>query len=159
MTEVKASKQIHPELWDMNQTLIRTGFTIFFFTSIFLLKAQKISCDTNSCIKHTAGRYEIELVKKCGNRLHVYVNEVSGKALMNTIIIGYIAFYYKGGTMATEDLYQYPFSNYLEAEIPRTGFYNFKVSLIINGESVSAFFDNECTRRTLADLESGYPGQ
>ena len=124
---------------------------LFTFT---LLHAQQIACDTNSCTKQKTGKYEIELVKKCSNRLNVYVNDRMGKPLINTDIIGYIAFFYKGGDMVTEELFQYPQSNYLEAEIPRTGFYNFKVSLVINGETVSTFFDNECTLRTLMNAES-----
>jgi hypothetical protein len=126
----------------------------FFLFAFNILYAQQITCDTNSCVKKKAGSYQIELVKKCSTHLNVYVNDQKGKPLLNVPLIGYIDFFYNDGTFVIEELYQYPQTNYMEAEIPRAGFYNCKVTLIINNQTVAAYFDNECIHRALGDTEN-----
>jgi hypothetical protein len=120
------------------------------FTSFFS-RAQEKMCDTNSCIKKKAGDYQVELVKQCSDRLDIYVNDSKDKPLIDTAIIGYVEFFFNDNTYVVEDFYQYPKTNFLEAEIPCTGFRNFKVTLIIKKQTVFTYFDNECTLKMFAD--------
>lgn len=127
-----------------------TVIALFTLVSIFA-QAQEVICDTTTCTKKKAGKYLVEVVRKCSDRLSVYVNDSKGKPVLNTTIIGFAEFFFHDNTYVVEDFYQYPQTNFLEAEIPRTGFYDFKIVLVINSQTFEATFDNECTLRAQAD--------
>jgi len=116
-----------------------------------LMQAQRITCDTSSCVKKKAGNYQIQVVKKCSDRLNIYVNHTGDTLLVNESILGYVDYFFKDHTYVVEDFYRYPNTNYFEAEIPSTDFYDFKITLVIKGQTVEVYFENECTLKALAD--------
>jgi hypothetical protein len=92
-----------------------------------------------------AGKYKIELERKCSDRLTFYVHSAKDKQLATKDILGYVDFFYFNNTYFVEELYHFAGTNKLEAMIPCTGYFNIKITLVIDKETVSAFFDNECT--------------
>lgn len=101
-------------------------------------------CDTSSCLVGKAGRYKIELEKKCGDRLTFFIHAPKDMDLSTTEILGYVGFFYLDNNFYTEEIYRYGNTNRLEVAVPDAGFFNVKISLVIKRESVSAEFKNEC---------------
>jgi hypothetical protein len=123
------------------------------FILLFSLLAAKAQdkCDTSVCLHEKAGKYKIEMEKSCGDKLTVYVHTADNAPLLGKEILGYVDYFYSAKNYAVEDLYQFPGSNRLEAVIPSPGYFNAKVTLVIDKETVSAFFNNECMLRAEND--------
>ncbi len=113
--------------------------------SLSPLRAQKPDvCDTNSCLVGKAGKYKIELERKCGDRLTFFIHAPSNENLESTELLGYVDFFYLDNNFYIEEIYRYGKTNRLEVPVPYPGYFNIKITLVINKETVSASFKNEC---------------
>ncbi|PBQ30526.1 hypothetical protein CNR22_01660 [Sphingobacteriaceae bacterium] len=109
-------------------------------------QAQTHACDANTCTRKRAGSYQIE-VSGCINYMDVTIYHKNNKPLAGTELTGYAEFYYPDESCLTEELAQFARTNSLRVKVPYPGFNNFKIALIINGQTVYAFFDNDCNLR------------
>ncbi|MBL7931280.1 MAG: hypothetical protein JNL60_05245 [Bacteroidia bacterium] len=123
---------------------IRTVYIIFYFLLFLKMAAQQDVCDSSACYVAKAGKYKIELEKKCSDRLVFYIHSPHDLTMENTEMIGYVDFFYLDNNFFIEEIYRYRGTNKLEVPIPYPGFFDFKISLVINKETVSATFHNEC---------------
>src|SRR5688572_1001225 len=94
-------------------------FKLFILAMAFMqeVRAQDV-CDTTSCLVAKAGRYKIELEKKCGDRLNFYIHSPADLLMENTEIIGYVDFFYLDDSFFIEEIYRYRGTNKLEVPVP-----------------------------------------
>lgn len=103
--------------------------------------------ETPVCTTNKAGEYLIELAG-CGNYIDIYLYDPKEKPVRGGIELkGKAEFYYLDETCASSEFIQYEWSNSLRAEVPGPGFYNFKVTLVIQNDTISTYFDNSCDLR------------
>jgi len=122
---------------------IIAGLLVFFFLNN---KAQVDLNETPGCTTKKAGHYLIELAG-CNNYIDIYLYDLKGKQVRGIQVNGKAEFFYLDETCATSEFVQYERTNALRAVVPGPGFYNFKVTLLIKNDTISAYFDNSCDLR------------
>ena len=115
---------------------------LLFFTGL----AQITPDQTPVCTTKKAGRYLVELAG-CGNYVDIYLYTLREKPVRGTELKGKAEFFYLDESCARSEFIQYERTNSLRAEVPFPGFYNFKVTLIIQSDTISTYFDNTCDLR------------
>lgn len=138
----------------MKSYIKKTHLVLFAGFIFFGAKGQVDVCDTSSCMVGKAGKYKVELERKCSDKLTIYVHSPKDLTLKTKEILGYVDYFYSDANYFVEELYRYPGANKLEAPIPCTGYFNLKVTLVIDKETISVFFDNECTLRALFNFDT-----
>jgi len=125
---------------------MRRALFILYLLIHMVTRAQTHTCDANTFARKAAGNYNIK-VAGCENYIDIYIYDKKNKPLVDAVIMGHAGFYYPDESYLSEDLTQSSSTNALRVKVPYPGFSTFKISLIINGQNVSAYFENDNSLR------------
>lgn len=118
------------------------------------LHAQNPSCETIHSERKSAGNYQIETITAVYG-IDVTVYDKKNKSLSASELNGYASFYYPDGSSLKKEFMRIPSTNTFSVKIPYPGFRAYTVTLTINGEIISAEFENVRTLKMQSAHDQG----
>ncbi|WP_317897685.1 hypothetical protein [Aurantibacillus circumpalustris] len=105
------------------------------------LQAQNPSCEIIHSERKSAGNYQIETTTSAYH-IDVTIYDKKNKALSASELTDYAGFYYPDGSYLKKRFIRIPGTNTFSVKIPYPGFRVYTITLIVNGEIISAEFEN-----------------
>jgi len=118
---------------------------IFIFISA-LLGAQDSICKPGNCTTKISGKYKVELAG-CRNYLDIYLLDSKNRPVRGEEIRGTVEYFFLDKSSISSEFEQYYRSNSLRAIIPSSVFTRCRITLEVNDEFITVYFNNECNLR------------